>query len=110
MLIGGHFMYKNPPKKINSVIGYRSKMSRKNKDTWIFAHKYCGKLWVKMGAIMLLLSIIVQIPFVHASDDAIGNMTLIIETVQLILLLGSIVIVEKALKNTFDKYGNPRNI
>ena len=25
-------------------IGYRTSMSMKNKDTWEFAHKYCGKV------------------------------------------------------------------
>lgn len=29
----------NPPNKINWIYGYRTKMSTKNKDTWIFAHK-----------------------------------------------------------------------
>ena len=35
---------KKAPKEINSVFGYRTSMSMKNKDTWEFAHKYCGKV------------------------------------------------------------------
>lgn len=38
-------------------------------------------------------------------DDAIGIVTLIVEAVQLAILLGSIVPVEKALKRTFDENG-----
>ena len=41
---GKHFMRK-APKEINEVFGYRTPMSMKNKDTWEFAHKYCGKIW-----------------------------------------------------------------
>ena len=36
MLICGYCMYNNPPKEINGVIGYRTKMSKLNKDTWTF--------------------------------------------------------------------------
>lgn len=50
-----------------------------------------------------MATIIVQIPFAHASEDVIGNMTLILEAVQILTLLGSIVPVEKALKRTFDE-------
>ena len=46
MLIGGYCIYKNPPKEINGLVGYRTTMSKKNKDTWTFAHDYCGRLWI----------------------------------------------------------------
>ena len=105
MLLGGYLMYKKPPKEINSVVGYRTKMSKKNKDTWEFAHNYCGRLWLKIGIVLFVLTFIVQIPFVHASDNAIGNMTLIVETAQIVVLLGSIIPVEQALKKSFDENG-----
>ena len=105
MLLGGYLMYKKPPKEINSVVGYRTKMSKKNKDTWEFAHNYCGRLWLKIGIVLFILTFIVQIPFVHSSDNAIGNMTLIVETVQIVVLLGSIIPVEQALKKSFDENG-----
>ena len=38
MLIGGYYMCKRPPEDINSAMGYRTKRSKKNKDTWKFAH------------------------------------------------------------------------
>ena len=40
---GKLFMTKSP-QNINVAFGYRTTMSMKNKDTWEFAHKYCGKL------------------------------------------------------------------
>lgn len=45
------------------------------------------------------------IPFVHSSDDTVGIVALIIETVQLAVLIGSVVSVEKTLKRTFDENG-----
>lgn len=105
LIFGGYYMFKYPPKEINSILGYRTKMSKKNKDTWIFAHHYCGRLWIKLGAILLIPTILVQIPFLDASDDMIGIVTLLIEAVQLGVIIASILSVEKALKRTFDDNG-----
>lgn len=105
MLICGFFMFKYPPKEINGIIGYRTTMSRKNKDTWKFAHDYCGRLWFKIGLVLLIPTIIFQIPFAYSSEDTIGYMTLFVEGIQLVTLLGSIVFVERALKKTFDENG-----
>ncbi len=105
MLIGGFFMYKYPPKEINGIIGYRTTMSSKNKDTWKFAQDYCGKLWLKLGLLLLIPTIIIQIPFSHSSEKAIAYMTLIVEGIQLVAMLGSIVFVERVLKKTFDENG-----
>lgn len=108
MIITGYFMYKKQPKDINGVIGYRTPMSSKNMDTWKFAHDYCGRLWLKIGIILLVPSIIVQIPFANSDENTVGILTLIIEGVQLVFLLGSILPVERALKRTFDKNGKRR--
>ncbi|MCQ2529312.1 MAG: SdpI family protein [Saccharofermentans sp.] len=105
MIIGGYLMWKRPPRNINSLMGYRTTMSKKNVDTWKFAHDYCGRLWLKFGLIILVPSIVVQIPFVHADDDTIGLMTLVLMMVQLVVVVASIFPVEKALKQTFDKDG-----
>ena len=105
MIIGGYLMWKKPPRNINSVMGYRTAMSKKNMDTWKFAHDYCGRLWLKLGLIILVPSIVAQIPFVHADDDTIGLMTLVLMMVQLAVVVASIFPVEKALKQTFDKDG-----
>lgn len=83
-------------------------MSMKNVDTWAFAHDYCGRLWIKLGLILLIPTIIVQILFVHSGENTIGILTLIVESVQLVVLIGSIVPVEKALKRTFDENGARR--
>ena len=46
---GKLFTTKIPP--INAAFGYRSMMSMKNRDTWEFAHKYCGRLfaWLQIS-------------------------------------------------------------
>lgn len=105
MIIGGYMMWKHTPKKINGLMGYRTTRSMKNMDTWKFAHEYCGKLWWKLGWIILFPSIIVHIPFYGCPDDYIGNVSLIVVTVQIVLLIASIFPTEGALKNTFTDEG-----
>lgn len=85
LILAGRMMWKHCPKKINGVLGYRTARSMKNMDTWKFAHEYCGRLWWKTGWIMLVPSVLVQIPFVHSNDDMIGLVGGIICTVQCIV-------------------------
>lgn len=106
MIFIGWTFLAHPPKTINGIYGYRTFMSSKNQDTWDFAHQYCGKLWWKIGWIILPISIVVQLPFVHSTNDTIGYVTMILETVQCVVLISSIFPVEKALKENFDKDGN----
>ncbi len=106
MIVFGRIMYKHAPKSINGIYGYRTSMSMKNEDTWKFAHDYCGRLWYKVGLIMLIPSVLVQLPFVKRSTDTIGIMTVVLETVQICVMIASIFPTERALRKTFDKYGN----
>ncbi|MCS4470632.1 SdpI family protein [Clostridium botulinum] len=109
MLFFGVRFRKHGPKNINGIYGYRTSMSMKNKDTWEFAHQYCGRLWIKLGLIMLTISIIVSgLAFTYV-DEAQGIIDLILVTIQTIVLIVSIFPVEKALKNNFDGNGNRRN-
>lgn len=105
MWTAGQSMYKHPPKNRNGYTGYRSKLAKMNQDTWLFAHDYCGRLWKKLGFILLIPSILVQLPFMYSTDTMIGIMTAVLISVQTLVMLASIVCVEKALKRTFDSSG-----
>lgn len=105
MIIAGRFMWKHCPKKINSLVGYRSRRSKINMDTWKFAHENCGKRWWKIGWVMLIPTIFVQIPFYGKSDDAIGWTGLVICIVECTIMIVSILPTEKALKQSFTDGG-----
>ena len=80
----------------------------KNKDTWEFAHKYCGKVWYVCGMVMLPITVIFMLLVIGKSEDCVGSMGGIICGVQLIPLIGSILPTEIALKKNFDKNGTRR--
>jgi len=100
--------YEKAPKEINSVFGYRTSMSMKNKDTWEFAHKYCGKVWYVCGMVMLPITVIFMLLVIGKNEDCVGSIGGIICGVQLIPLIGSILPTEIALRKNFDKNGTRR--
>ena len=108
MIIAGRMMWKHPPKTINGTVGYRTSRSMMNMDTWNFAHDYCGRLWWKIGWIMLVPSILIHIPLYGRSENAIGIVCGILITVQTIVLIVSIFPTERALKRTFTDSGKRR--
>lgn len=110
MLGFGSLSLKQAPKEINFIYGYRTTMSMKNKDTWQFAHAYFGRLWLRIGLILLPVSIIPLLFVINRDTNTVSIVGGIVCAVQVVVLLGSIVPVEKALKRTFDKDGNRKNV
>lgn len=104
MIVVGKVLIKNPPKTINGIYGYRTKRSRVNQNTWDFAQLYCGKLWWKIGWIMLPFSIIGMLPVIGKNDDIVGGAGAVIITIQCIIMFVSIFFVEKALKRKFRDF------
>lgn len=105
MVIAGILMWKRCPKTINYLYGYRTERSMKNRDTWKFAHDHCGRLWLKIGLLMLIPSALVYIPFYNSGEAAISVVGLIVCAVQLVVLIASIFPTEAALKKTFNDDG-----
>ena len=73
MLVFGWLLAHKTPRK-NAIYGYRTGMSMKNNDTWVFANRYCGKLWIKCGLILLFISVILMLTLKNASSHTDKNM------------------------------------
>ena len=100
-IVAGWMMWKHCPKEINGIIGYRTKRAMINLDTWKFAHNYCGRLWWKLGCILLIPTIIIQIPFYRSNINTIGIVGGVIVFIQCAILIFSIIPTENALKKQF---------
>ncbi len=108
MILMGKIFLKSAPKDINYVYGYRTSMSMKNKDTWEFAHKYCGKVWFYVGLVMLPVSVIPLLFVIGKDEDVIGLVGGIICFVGVAVIIASIFPTEIALNKNFDKDGNKK--
>lgn len=95
-IIAGFVMYKYPPKKINSLYGYRTLSSMKNQERWNFAQNYSSKEMMKLGLLLLISGSIGFITdFDNLTNMFIGLALMILVVISLILR------VEKAIKTNF---------
>lgn len=109
VMIGfGKEFQKNPPAEINPGYGYRTAMSSKNQDTWDFAQRYMGKVWYQAGRVLLIPSAVPLLPVLGRDVGLVGTAGMVICGVQLAVMLGSILVTERALRRNFDKSGKRR--
>lgn len=108
MLIIGRFFLRRPPRRINHLCGYRTPRSMKNQATWDFAHKTCGRIWFRVGLVLLPVSAAAMAPSLGRDVDTVGIWCAVVTLVQVGVLVGSIVPVERALKRNFDEFGRKR--
>jgi len=94
----GFIMLKFPPKKINSLYGYRTTSSMKNQTRWDFAQNYSSKEMIKLGLVLMLTTIIGFI----TNFESLTNMYLGLGLTVLIVII-LIIRVENAIKIKFTK-------
>ena len=105
MLGFGKSFMKNPPTEINPGYGYRTAMSSKNQETWDFAQRYMGRVWYQAGRVLLVPSAVPPLLVLGRDVGVVGVVGLAVCGVQLVVMLGSILVTERALKKNFDKNG-----
>src|SRR5690606_5945628 len=90
-IVCGLIMYLFPPKKINSLYGYRTAASMKSQAKWDFAQKYSAKIMCLVGLVLIASSFYISSRRIRNDQHAmLGSAILIGSAVSLI------VIVEKA--------------
>lgn len=77
MIIEGIVMRKYPYESKGGFLGYKSNRSMKNAESWNFAQNYFGKLCLKIGCFLLIVSIIIHIPIYGLSYGKIGTLSLL---------------------------------
>ena len=87
------------------MYGYRTAMSMKNKETWKYAHRCCGKLWYVSGLVMIPVTVIVLTCVFGKGNNCVGNVGGIVCTLQCVVIIGTIVVTERELKKRFDRNG-----
>ena len=106
ILIAFGSLFKNStPVSVNALFGYRTAMSRKNKDTWEFANKLWGKLAWRWGIGTLIGTVAAMIAIFPAGDDVIANVGMVVMFLHVAVILLTIPVVENALKKEFDENG-----
>lgn len=76
-----------PPKNINSLYGYRTVKSMKNKSNWDFAQKYSTNLLLKLLSLLFVIQIILYMVYGSTSFINISLLIGLIICVALVLYL-----------------------
>lgn len=109
MMIGfGSVFEKYAPAEINNVFGYRTAMSKKNRDTWEFAHRYLGRLWRIWGWILVPISLIILLLVLGKDENVVGNVGAVLCFGQMAPMILTVICTEWALRKKFDKNGQVR--
>ena len=106
MFMSSFYFIAGGPKNINNIFGYRTGRSMINKDTWIFAHEYCGKLWLKVSIAFILASIVIMLCLIKTDQRVFVAVGFVIFIAEFITLFFTINKTEKALADNFDIKGN----
>lgn len=88
-----------PPKKINSIYGYRTRFSMKNHDTWNEAQRYSSNSFIILGVGFVLLGIVCNYFLKEIREETQG----------LVFLLGTFAMIcydEMHLRKVFNSKGS----
>ena len=103
MLFLGYRWQQKPPSTINAAFGYRTRRSMSSKQAWDYAHRYCGRMWVKCGWVSAVLAALAMILMGTVTLDVavVGIAGGIITCLELLPAAASLVVTERALKRVF---------
>ena len=89
------------PKDVNALCGYRTSMSMKNEKTW-------GKICWRIGWGVALVTAFATILSYLAGEEIFNTTSIVLCMGQCVVLLVTIIPVERALKKKFDRNGEER--
>ncbi len=92
------FVERVPPKKINSVYGYRTRRSKKSQTHWDYAQKYSTIQMKRASLGMILLGLLGKFLNLNNELEPILGMAIV-----LILTLAPLFVTELELKNKFPE-------
>ena len=107
VLAAGYYYKNRVPKTMKT--GYRTARSTRSRETWVFAHRMLGRLWRPLGWVLLTVSFFGMFAVLIINKDALEKATSVLAIAQTVVMVGSLISVERALKQNFDENGYPND-
>lgn len=92
-----------PPEYRSKGLAYDTALSSSSPEAWAFAHRHCAKLWIRVGTILLILTVVLYAVF----PDRIEDFAMWLIGGQMALFCLSAFLVDLLLKNSFHEDGSP---
>lgn len=105
MIILGRLM-KKAAKSMRTKLAFRTKMAKKNRNTWKYAHNFCGNFLFNMGGVLMVFSVYILLLVSekeNLSIGIIGKTMCLLQSVSILIPFG---LTEIALRIKFDSNGN----
>ena len=93
--------YLSPPAFKTGTLVYRTEVTERSPEVWFFAHTHCGKLWVRYGVILGVISALLMIFL----DQRWQGFWLWVLGAQTLMLCVTIFLIDYLSKNLFDEEG-----
>lgn len=90
-------------RKMSYFFGYRTSLTQLSKETWEYANKRVGNLWMKAGLIYTVITILYVFLFQNTSERP----SIILFALGFALIMYTFVTIEKEIKAKFDDKGEP---
>ncbi|NBH12898.1 SdpI family protein [Lachnospiraceae bacterium] len=103
MIVLGWLFLRRPPRNINNIYGYRTARSMKSAEAWRYAHHYFGRLWLRFGIALLIVSVIVMLGIIGRNIDTVGYVGGGLAMLQCVVMMLPIIPTEKELKRRFGE-------
>ena len=107
ILAAGYYYKNRVPKTMKS--GYRTARSTRSRESWVYAHRMLGRLWRPLGWVLLTVSFFGMFAVLIINKDALEKATSVLAIAQTVVMVGSLIPVERALKQNFDENGYPND-
>ena len=102
----GEIFLRWPPRDINALIGYRTRRSMSSQEAWNFAQRRMALCWRRMGWWMVPAVVAGMLPLLGRADDStVYGWGMAIMTLELAVMVMSILPVERALRGAFNEDG-----
>ena len=108
MLGMGIWYTKKPPRYFSRLVGYRTAMAKKSRDTWRFAQRFFGKICCFVSPAVLALSLVGMLLFLGKSIFAVAIFSCILLAVQGTIYVSLMIPTELALRKVYNRYGRIR--
>ena len=109
MVVLGLMGWLCPPKEANWHLGYRTRRAMGTEDSWSFAQKLRGMVWTIAGGAMLIPSLVLRGLMAKGSMDYASRMVITYVSVQLAVLLLSLLAMRIVMLVRYDRKGNRRS-
>lgn len=93
----GYYFWKNPPKKINKIYGYRTPRSMKSQEAWDYANKHSSFLMCLIGIFTCAVQAVAYLLSDQVTSIIAGGAVLIVSLIFMMIYM------EVQLKEQFDK-------